>query len=86
MGYPTVLTPERKADIVKTNPNMADEIPLANVVRFERDGRLWSARIGPGGLGLIAHGRTPRYALVYLMDQCERLEWAFDEGWAERLE
>jgi hypothetical protein len=65
---------------------MADVVPLANVVRFERDGRLWAARIGPRDGGLAAHGRTPLHAVVYLMVQCEGLGWPFDDTWTDRLE
>jgi hypothetical protein len=79
-----VLTPDRKPDLVKTAP-MADEIPLANVVRFEREGLRWRARIGPKDSGLSCLGTTPFIAVVYLMAQCEGLHWPFDDGWRDRL-
>jgi hypothetical protein len=77
--------PDRKADSVKSNI-MADEIPLANVIRFQREGRSWRARIGPKDQGLSAIGQTPFHAVIYLLAQCDGLHWPWDDGWRDRLE
>lgn len=80
-----MLTPDRKPDLVTSNP-IADEIRFANVVRFQREGLRWRARIGPRDQGLEALGQTPMHAVVYLMCQCEGLCWPWDDGWRDRLE
>ena len=79
-----MLTPDRKPDIVKVNP-VADEVPLANVIRFERTGRTWRARIGPVGQTIEAEGGTWHGAVRRLVARCERLNWPIDEGWVDRL-
>lgn len=65
---------------------MADQIPRANEISFSRDGRTWTARIGPRGTGLEAEGGTWEGAVRRLVTQCERLDWPVDDGWRDHLE
>jgi hypothetical protein len=62
---------------------MADEISLANFVRFQRKGSRWRARIGPRDQGLSALGTTPFHAVAFLMMPCEGLHSPFDDEWRD---
>ena len=80
-----MLIPDDKPDIAVSTP-MADEIPLANVVRVIRCGDYWVARIGPPDRGLTDFGLSPERAVTDLMRRCELLNWSWDETWVDRLE
>ena len=80
-----MLTPDRKPDMGQVSP-MADEIPLANVVRLERVGRAWTARIGPPGAGIAATGGTWAALIRRLVSHAEYHHWPIDEGWRDRME
>lgn len=66
---------------------MADEVPLANVVRLEyhAEGGLWSASVGPREGGLRATGRDRAEAIMGLLAVCDWVHWPWDETWTDRL-
>jgi hypothetical protein len=80
------MIPDRQAET--RAPTVADQIPLANVIRLERDedACLWVARIGPRGEGIEASGATPEGSLLRLAGKLDAQGWWFDSGWKDRME
>jgi hypothetical protein len=83
--HPNVLTPDNKPDYAVSSP-MADEIPLANVIRVECHGSWWMATIGPRPHGLTADGATWESAVRRLVTRAELMRWPVDETWQDRME
>jgi len=80
------MIPDRQAE--SRAPTVADEIPLANVIRVERFERplgFWIARIGPHDGGIWHSGRTPDEAVANLARWTAERMWPWDSGWRDRM-
>jgi hypothetical protein len=66
---------------------VVDQIPLANVIRLERDedACVWRARIGPRDRGIEATGSTPEGATLRLVNKLDAQGWWFDSAWKDHL-
>jgi hypothetical protein len=73
-------------------PTVADQVPLANVIRVERDSETdpgiewWVARLGPAGRGITRTGPTPEQAVVSVMLAAAQERWVWDSEWRNRME